>query len=75
VSPLTSGPSAGLNDAERKNPGPGAGLDLRRAQLRAHHRLGPAHAPTLAIEIRNTKGEKQWEWQTTAAELAAGTRP
>ena len=29
----------------------------------------------LAIELRNTAGNKVWEWQATAAQLAEGTRP
>jgi len=74
VSPLTSGPSAGLNDAERGNPDlvPGSIYDDRNFALITV--TGPRSRRALSIEIRDTKGEKRWEWQTTAAELAAGTR-
>jgi hypothetical protein len=34
---------------------------------------GPRKQRALALEIRDTKGEKKWEWRTTAAELAQGT--
>ena len=35
---------------------------------------GPRAKRELLVEIRDTKGDKKWEWRTTAAELATGTR-
>jgi hypothetical protein len=34
---------------------------------------GPRTQRALTLEIRDTNGEKKWEWRTTAAELAQGT--
>jgi hypothetical protein len=33
---------------------------------------GPRTQRALTLEIRDTNGEKKWEWRTTAAELAQG---
>ena len=75
TSPLTSGPSSSLNEAERGNVDmvPGSLYNDRNFALITA--TGPQRSRTLSIELRNTQGGKVWEWQTTAAELAAGTRP
>jgi alkaline phosphatase D len=74
ISPLTSGPSSSLNDAERNNPQlvPGSLYDGRNFALITVS--GPRNQRALALEIRDTRGGKVWEWKTTAAELAMGTR-
>ena len=74
TSPLTSGPSSSLNDAERDNPDlvPGSLLDERNFALVTV--TGPRTQRALSLEIRDTRGNKKWEWTTTAAELAQGTR-
>jgi alkaline phosphatase D len=74
TSPLTSGRSSSLNDAERNNPDlvPGTILDERNFALVTV--TGPRNERALQVEIRDTRGEKRWEWKTTAAELAQGTR-
>lgn len=74
TSPLTSGASSSLNDAERNNPDlvPGTLLNERNFALLTV--TGPRTQRALHLEIRDTTGAKRWEWTTTAAELAQGTR-
>jgi len=74
TSPLTSGIISRIEDAERnsKNVVPGTMLFERNFAMLTVS--GPRARRELLVEIRNTKGEKKWEWKTTAAELAAGTR-
>ena len=74
TSPLTSGRSSSLNDAERNNPDlvPGSLLDERNFALITV--TGPREQRALSLEIRDTRGNKKWEWTATAAELAQGTR-
>ena len=74
ISPFTSGPSSTLNEAERSNPDlmPGTLYNDRNFALITVS--GTRRERAFSIEVRDTRGAKQWEWKTTAAELAAGTR-
>lgn len=74
ISPLTSSPPSNMNQAERDNPDlvPGSLYDGRNFALLTVS--GTQRERTLTAEVRDTKGERKWQWQTTAAELAAGTR-
>lgn len=74
ISPLTSGPSSSLNEAERANPDlvPGTLYNDRNFALLTAS--GTRRERTLTVEVRDTRGETKWQWQTTEAELAAGTR-
>jgi alkaline phosphatase D len=74
ISPLTSGRSSSLNEAERSNPDlvPGTLLDERNFALITV--TGPRTQRALNLEIRDTRGNKKWEWNTTLAELSQGTR-
>ncbi len=74
VSPLTSGASSSLNDAERNNPDLVAGTLLNERNFALITVTGPRTQRALTLEIRDTKGVKRWEWTTTAAELSQGTR-
>jgi alkaline phosphatase D len=73
ISPLTSGPSSSYNDAERSNPDVVPGSLLNERNFAILTVSGPRAQRSLAIEVRDTRGQKKWEWTTTAAELAQGT--
>jgi alkaline phosphatase D len=74
ISPLTSGPSSSLNDAERANPDLVRGSLLDERNFAILTVTGPRLQRSLAIEVHDTKGQKKWEWTTTAAALAEGTQ-
>ena len=74
VSPLTSGPSSSLNDAERANPEMVPGTLYNDRNFALITVSGPRAKRALTLELRDTRGAKVWEWNTTAADLAMGAR-
>jgi alkaline phosphatase D len=74
ISPLTFGRSSSLDAAERNNPDLVAGSLLDERNFALLTVTGPARQRALSIEVRDTRGQKKWEWTTTAAELAQGTK-
>ena len=74
TSPLTSGVVTNVVDAERGDPDIVPGTMLHERNFAMITVTGPRSQRALALEIRDTQGEKKWEWKTTAAELAEGTR-
>jgi alkaline phosphatase D len=73
TSPLTAGPVTNPGDAERNNPDVVPGTMYHDRNFALITVSGPRKERALTLEIRDTKGEKRWEWRTTAAELAQGT--
>ena len=74
TSPLTSGIVTSMTDAERNDPEIVPGTVLHERNFAMITVTGPRTQRALALEIHGTQGEKKWEWKTTAAELAEGTR-
>jgi alkaline phosphatase D len=74
VSPFTSGPSSGFTEAERNNPDLVPGSIYNDRNFGFITVTGPRSRRALAIELRDTRGNRIYEWNTTAAELAMGTR-
>ena len=74
TSPLTSGIVSRVLDAEKASADIVPGTMLFERNFAMITVSGPRERRELVVEIRNTKGEKKWEWKTTAAELAAGAR-
>lgn len=75
TSPLTAGVATSVDDAERNDPEVVPGTMFHGRNFAVITVSGPRTQRSLALEIRDSKGEKKWEWRTTAAELALGTRP
>ena len=73
TSPLTSGISP-LSDGEKNNPDLMPGTILSERNFALITVTGPRRQRALTVEIRNPDGQKRWEWRTTAAELAEGTK-
>ena len=73
TSPLTSGIVTSITDAEKNSPDIVPGTMLHERNFAMITVTGPRAKRELVLEIRNTTGEKKWEWRTTAAELAQGT--
>ncbi|QJR15288.1 alkaline phosphatase D family protein [Usitatibacter palustris] len=73
TSPLTSGLST-VRDPERSNPDLVPGTLLSERNFALITVTGPRTERALTIAIRNTEGQKRWEWNATAAELAQGTK-
>jgi alkaline phosphatase D len=73
TSPLTAGPVTNPDDAERNNPDVVPGTMYHDRNFAMITVSGPRTQRALTLEIRDTIGEKKWEWRTTAAELAQGT--
>lgn len=73
TSPLTSGLST-VREPEKTNPDLMPGTLLSERNFAMITVTGPRTQRVLTIEIRNTEGLKRWEWTTTAAELAEGTK-
>ncbi|APV50978.1 hypothetical protein BWI17_15555 [Betaproteobacteria bacterium GR16-43] len=73
TSPLTSGLSR-IADVERTNPESMPGSILSERNFALITVTGPRTQRALTIELRDGRGEKKWEWSTTAAELAEGTK-
>ncbi len=74
TSPLTAGVVTDPGAAERNNPELVPGTMYHGRNFAMITVSGPRTQRALAVEIRDTNGEKKWEWRTTAAELAEGTR-
>lgn len=74
TSPLTSGIESKVVDAERNSTDIVSGTMLFERNFAMITVSGPRARRELLLEIRDTKGDKKWEWRTTAAELATGTR-
>lgn len=74
TSPLTAGPTRDPGDAERNNPDMVPGTMYNDRNFALITVSGPRTKRALAIELRDTAGNKVWDWQTTAAQLAEGTR-
>jgi alkaline phosphatase D len=74
TSPLTSGIVSSIEEAEKNGKDIVPGTMLFERNFAMITVTGPRAKRELVLEIRNTKGEKKWEWKTTAAELAVGTR-
>ena len=74
TSPLTSGVVTSVVDAERSDPEIVPGTMLHERNFAMITVTGPRAQRALTLEIRDTQGGKRWEWKTTAAELAEGTR-
>jgi len=74
TSPLTAGPVTDPGDAERNNPDVVPGTMYHDRNFAMITVSGPRTQRALTLEIRDTKGEKRWEWRATAAELAEGTK-
>jgi alkaline phosphatase D len=74
TSPLTSGIVSSVDEAEKSSKDVVPGTMLFERNFAMITVTGPRDKRELVLEIRNTKGEKKWEWRTTAAELAQGTR-
>jgi len=73
TSPLTSGLSR-IGDHERTNPESVPGSILSERNFALITVTGPRTQRALTLELRDGRGEKKWEWTTTAAELAQGTK-
>lgn len=74
TSPLTAGLSAKIDREDLDNPDVVPGTLLNERNFAMITVSGKRRERELAIEIRDTKGVKRWEWHTTAAQLAEGTR-
>ena len=74
TSPLTSGLVSRIADEEKNSADIVPGTMLMERNFAMITVTGPRAKRELAIEIRDAKGGKRWEWRTTAAELAPGTR-
>jgi alkaline phosphatase D len=74
TSPLTASVTSHIDDAELASKDIVPGTILRERNFAMITVTGPREKRELVVEIRNTKGEKRWEWKTTAAEMAQGTR-
>jgi alkaline phosphatase D len=74
TSPLTSGVVTTIADAERIDPEIVPGTMYHDRNFAMITVTGPARQRALTVELRDTQGEKRWEWKATAAELAEGTR-
>ncbi|MEO7742281.1 MAG: alkaline phosphatase D family protein [Usitatibacter sp.] len=74
TSPLTSGVVTHIVDAERDDPEVVPGTMLHERNFAMITVTGPRNQRVLMLEIRDTQGDRKWEWSTTAAELAVGTR-
>jgi alkaline phosphatase D len=74
TSPLTAGVVTNPGDAERNNPDVVPGTMYHGRNFAMITVSGPRLRRALTLEIRDTNGEKKWEWRTTAAELAQGTK-
>jgi alkaline phosphatase D len=74
TSALTAGVVTQVSQAERASTEVVPGTMLHEHNFAMITVTGPRTQRALSIEIHDTKGEKKWEWKTTAAELAAGTR-
>jgi alkaline phosphatase D len=74
TSPLTAGVVKEIAEAERSHPDVVPGTMYHDRNFAMITVTGPRTQRALTLEIRDTKGEKRWEWKTTAAELAEGTR-
>lgn len=74
TSPLTSGIVSRVLDSEKASTDIVPGTMLFERNFAMITVSGPRAKRELVVEIRNTKGERKWEWKTTAAELAAGAR-
>ena len=75
TSPLTAGPIKEPGEAERNNPDMVPGTMYNDRNFALITVTGPRTKRAMAIELRDTAGNKVWEWQATAAQLAEGTRP
>jgi alkaline phosphatase D len=73
TSPLTAGVVTEISDAERNHPDVVPGTMYHGRNFAMITVSGPRTQRTLSLEIRDTNGEKRWEWRTTAAQLAQGT--
>jgi alkaline phosphatase D len=73
TSPLTAGPIV-ADERERGNPDVVPGTIYNDRNFAMITVTGPRTQRELAIELRDTRGDKRWEWKTTAAQLAEGTR-
>jgi alkaline phosphatase D len=74
TSPLTAGIVTRIDEAERDSKDIVPGTLLHERNFAMITVTGPRTKRELTLEIRNTRGEKRWEWKTTAADLAQGTR-
>jgi alkaline phosphatase D len=74
TSPLTAG-VAKSTDLERNNPDVVPGTLFEERNFATLTVSGPRTRRELTLELRDTRGDKRWEWKTTAAQLAEGTRP
>jgi alkaline phosphatase D len=75
TSPLTAGPIRDPGEAERNNPEMVPGTMYNDRNFALITVTGPRTRRAMAVELRDTAGNKVWEWQATAAQLAEGTRP
>jgi alkaline phosphatase D len=75
TSPLTAGAIANPVDAERNNPEMIPGTMYNDRNFAMITVTGARTKRAISIELRDTAGNKRWDWQASAAELAEGTRP
>lgn len=74
TSPLTSGVFVDREEVESKNPDMVPGTMFKDRNFALITVSGPRTKRELLLELRDTRGDKRWEWRTTADELAEGTR-